>query len=125
MRALCLLLCVCAVAEAGKHKKKKPAQAEDLLNNAPPAQPAAAAVPAPAVEPGQRVDSEVIKQALAAYDDLDYGKCIELLQQALNETLTRDEKVITWRTMALCHVGLDKPDAAKFDFEHLLRIDDS
>ena len=27
--------------------------------------------------------------------------------------------------MAFCHVGLDKPDAAKFDFEHLLRIDES
>ena len=76
MRALCLLLCVCTVAEAGKHKKKKPAaQSEDLLNA--PAQPAPAApAQVPAVEPGQRVDSDVIKQALAAYDDLDYGKCV-------------------------------------------------
>jgi hypothetical protein len=77
------------------------------------------------VEPGQKVDSDVIKQALAAYEELDYGKCVDLLQKALGESLTRDEKVVTYRTLAFCHVGLDKPDAAKFDFEHLLRIDES
>jgi hypothetical protein len=127
MRALCLLLCLGTLAQAGKHKKKKPAaQSEDLLTApAQPAPAAATAAPVPAVEPGQRVDSDVIKQALAAYDDLDYGKCVELLQKALSETLTRDEKIITWRTMAFCHVGLDKPEAAKFDFEHLLHIDES
>jgi hypothetical protein len=130
MRVVCLLLCVCTVAQAGKHKKKKAGQQQEDLLTAPfqpaPSSPApGAAAPAPAVEPGQRVDSDVIKQALAAYDDLDYAKCVDLLQKALGETLTRDEKVVTYRTLAFCHVGLDKPDAAKFDFEHLLRIDES
>jgi hypothetical protein len=121
MRALlCLFLLLFglgAVAEAApKHKKKK---AEDLLAaplNETPAEPA--------LEPGQKVDSDVIKQGLAAYDDLDYAKCVDFLQKALGETLTRDEKIITYRTLAFCHVGLDKPEAAKFDFERLLRIDD-
>jgi hypothetical protein len=71
------------------------------------------------------VDSDAIKQALSAYDDLDYARCVEMLQKALTETLTRDEKLVTYRTLAFCHVGLDKPDAAKFDFENLLRIDES
>jgi hypothetical protein len=123
MRALlCLLLVLIglgAVAEAApKHKKKK--TSEDLLTAPLNETPAAA----PAVEPGQKVDSDAIKQGLAAYDDLDYAKCVDLLQKALGETLTRDEKIITYRTLAFCHVGLDKPEAAKFDFEHLLRIDD-
>src|SRR5439155_11448986 len=85
MRVVCVLLCVCTLAQAGKHKKKKPAQSEDLLTA--PFQPAAApaAAPAPAVEPGQRVDSDAIKQALAAYDDLDYAKCVDFLQKALTE----------------------------------------
>jgi hypothetical protein len=121
--ALLLLLVLLPVgAEASpKHKKKKPAEApaDDLL--AAPAAPA----PAAAVEPGQRVDSEAIKAALAAYDDLDYARCVSELQKALGESLTRDEKVVTYRTLAFCHVGLDKPDAAKFDFENLLRIDES
>src|SRR4051812_44777806 len=126
MRVVCLLLCVCTVAQAGKHKKKKPSQQpEDLLSAPFQPAPAAAAPAAPAVEPGQRVDSDAIKQALAAYEELDYAKCVDQLQKALGETLTRDEKIVTYRTLAFCHVGLDKPDAAKFDFEHLLRIDEA
>jgi hypothetical protein len=126
MRAVCVLLLATfffgAVADAdSKHRKKKPVQ-EDLLSA--PATPAPPAEAAP-VEPGQRVDSDMIKQAVAAYEELDYGKCVELLQKALSESLTRDEKIVTYRTLAFCHVGLDKPDAAKFDFEHLLRIDEA
>jgi hypothetical protein len=114
---IALLLVPVTTADAAPRKKKKP-PVEDLL--APPTEP-----PAKAVEPGQKVDSENIKSALAAYDELDYAKCVDFLQKALTETLTRDEKVVTYRTLAFCHVGLDKPDAAKFDFEHLLRIDES
>src|SRR5262249_1093502 len=116
-----LLLCVGAAQAAPKHKKKKQTS-EDLLT-APFQTPAPP--PAPALEPGQKVDSDAIKQGLAAYEELDYAKCVDLLQKALAETLTRDEKIITYRTLAFCHVGLDKPDAAKFDFEHLLHIDES
>jgi hypothetical protein len=118
-----LLLLLCVVAQAApKHKKKKAqTQQEDLLSA--PAQ--TAPPPASPIDPGQRVDSDAIKQAVQAYEDLDYQKCVDLLQKALGETLTRDEKIVTYRTLAFCHVGLDKADAAKFDFEHLLRIDDS
>jgi hypothetical protein len=117
-----LILCVSYSGVAQAKKKKKPAQSEDLLTA--PFQPGAEK-PAPTVEPGQKVDSENIKQALASYEELDYNKCVEFLQMALKESLTRDEKIVTFRTLAFCHVGLDKPDAAKFDFEHLLRIDEA
>jgi hypothetical protein len=125
MALLLLLVFLPLGAEASpKHNKKKPAEApaDDLL--AAPAGAAPAGV-VPAVEPGQKVDSEAIKAALAAYDDLDYARCVSELQKALGESLTRDEKLVTYRTLAFCHVGLDKPDAAKFDFENLLRIDES
>ena len=116
---LCLLVSLSAwAAPKHKHKKKAEAPPDDLLSA-----PAVAPATAPAVEPGQKIDSDAIRQALAAYDDLDYQKCVDFLQKALSETLTRDEKQVTYRTLAFCHVGLDKPDAAKFDFENLLRID--
>jgi hypothetical protein len=71
------------------------------------------------------VESEQVKAGVAAYDDLDYAKAVDLLHKALNETLTREERVVTWRTLAFAHVALNKPDDARADFESLLRVDPS
>ena len=46
-----------------------------------------------------------------------------LLHKALQETLTRDEKIVTFQTLAFAHVALGKRDEAVGDFENLLRID--
>ena len=71
------------------------------------------------------IESELVKQGIAAYNDLEYPRSIELLQKALQETLTREEKLVTYQTLAFAHVALDKSDAAIIDFENLLHIDES
>jgi tetratricopeptide (TPR) repeat protein len=69
------------------------------------------------------VESPLIKKAIAAYEELNYDQAVELLQQALAETLTRDEMIATRRTLGLCHVALDDPEKARADFVELLRLD--
>jgi hypothetical protein len=69
------------------------------------------------------VESDLVKAGMAAYDDLEYSKALDLLDRALSETLTKEEKVATYKTMAFCHVALGKIDAARADFGNLLRAD--
>jgi hypothetical protein len=69
------------------------------------------------------VESELVKQGVQAYDDLDHPRAVELLERALQETLTREELVVTYRTLAFCHDALGQPDRAQRDFERLLLVD--
>jgi tetratricopeptide (TPR) repeat protein len=78
----------------------------------------AAAVPARA-----EVESEIVQKGVAAYDALEFDRAVQLLKQALNESLTREEKIITWRTLAFAYEALNKPDDARAAFTHLLKID--
>lgn len=71
------------------------------------------------------VDSPLVKKGLAAYAELDYAHAIELLEQARKESLTKEEKVVTYQTLAMARVALGQSDAARSDFERLLRIDPS
>lgn len=71
------------------------------------------------------IESELVKQGIAAYNDLEYLRAVDLLKKALQETLTRDEKIVTFQTLAFAHVALGKNDDAVRDFEQLLRIDGS
>lgn len=71
------------------------------------------------------IESDLVKQGIAAYNDLEYLRAVDLLKKALQETLTRDEKIVTFQTLAFAHVALGKNDDAVRDFEQLLRIDDS
>ncbi len=71
------------------------------------------------------VESELVRQGLAAYNDLEYAKAIDLLHKALRETLTQEEKVITYQTLAFAHVAQDRRAEARADFKHLLAIDSS
>jgi hypothetical protein len=71
------------------------------------------------------IESDLVKQGIAAYNDLEYPRAIDLLKKALQETLTRDEKIVTFQTLAFAHVALGKHDEAVKDFENLLRIDGS
>lgn len=70
------------------------------------------------------IESELVKQGIAAYNDSEYPRAVELLQKALQETLTREEKLVTYQTLAFAHVALDKTEAAIIDFENLLRLDE-
>jgi hypothetical protein len=69
-----------------------------------------------------RLDSELVKQGIAAYNELEYRRAISLLEQALRETLTRDEKLATFQTLAFAHVALEQKEAALADFVNLLRV---
>jgi tetratricopeptide (TPR) repeat protein len=69
------------------------------------------------------IESDLVRQGIAAYNDLEYPRAIELLHKALQETLTREEKIVTFQTLAFAHVALGKHDDAVKDFENLLRID--
>jgi len=71
------------------------------------------------------IESDLVKQGIAAYNDLEYPRAIDLLKKALQETLTRDEKIVTFQTLAYAHVALGKHDEAVQDFENLLRINGS
>jgi tetratricopeptide (TPR) repeat protein len=77
-----------------------------------------------AARPAQAaIESDLVRQGIAAYNDLEYPRAIELLHKALRESLTRDEKIVTYQTLAFAHVALGKHDDAVGDFENLLRID--
>ncbi len=71
------------------------------------------------------IDSPLVKKGLAAYAELDYARAIALLEQARNESLTREEKIVTYQTLGLAQVGLGHTVEAQAAFGHLLRIDPS
>jgi hypothetical protein len=58
-----------------------------------------------------------------AWAELDYARAITLLEQARAESLTREEKLITYRTLGMAYVAVGQPAKAKADFERLLRVD--
>jgi tetratricopeptide (TPR) repeat protein len=71
------------------------------------------------------VDSPDVLAGVAAYNDLEYDKAIERLQKALRTTLTREEKLVAYKTLAFCHFAVGKRELAVQDFQMVLRIDDS
>ncbi len=82
-----------------------------------------AAVVAGPLRAHAEVDSVLVKQGVAAYASLDYARAITLLEQARGESLTREEKILTYRTLGMAYVALGRPGPAKIDFQHLLRVD--
>jgi hypothetical protein len=81
------------------------------------------AAPPKAAQPS--IESELVRAGVAAYEDLDYPRCVSELQGALAETLTRAEKIVTYKTLGFCHVALNQPHDARTDFEKLLRLDEN
>ncbi len=71
------------------------------------------------------VESELVNQGVAAYKELDYAKATELLKRALAETLTREETIVVYQTLAFCHVAQDDRNLARSDFERVLRLEPS
>jgi hypothetical protein len=69
------------------------------------------------------VESEAVKEGVAAYEGLEYGKAVTLLKQALTESLTREEKIATYRALGSAYVGLEQPGEARAAFVELLRLD--
>ncbi len=80
--------------------------------------------PAPEVRRYPGVDSELLRQALDAFEEVDYVRSVQLLDKAHEEgTLTKAEKIILHRTLALAHIALGETEQARRDFESLLRVD--
>jgi hypothetical protein len=71
------------------------------------------------------IESPLVRDGVKAYAALDYARAITLLEQARNESLTREEKIVTYRTLGMAYVAVGQPGPAKADFQHLLRVDPS
>jgi tetratricopeptide (TPR) repeat protein len=69
------------------------------------------------------VEDERVRAGLAAYDRAEYERAVALMQRALAESLTREEKVAAWRALGASLVALDRPDEARHAFPRLLTID--
>ena len=77
-----------------------------------------------AVRPAHaEVESELVRQGVAAYDNLEFDRAVGTLNRALGESLTRDEKIVTFRTLAFAYAALGRPDDARASFARLLRLD--
>ena len=84
-----------------------------------------AAVVAAPLAAHAEIESALVKQGVAAYAAVDYARTIALLEQARAESLTREEKILTYRTLGMAYVAVGQPGPAKADFLHLLRVDPS
>src|SRR5262245_39434418 len=71
------------------------------------------------------VESPEVLAGIAAYHDLDYERATQLLQKALRTTLTREERLAAYKTLAFSYFALEKFDPAIDAFENVLRIDES
>jgi hypothetical protein len=71
------------------------------------------------------IESPKVKAGLAAFAELDYARTIAVLDDARKESLTREEKIATYQTLALARIALGQSDAARADFQRLLRVDPS
>jgi len=85
----------------------------------------AAVIAAPLASARAEVDSALVKAGVAAYAAADYARAITSLEQARKESLTREEKILTYRTLGMAYVAVGQPGPAKVDFQHLLRVDPS
>jgi hypothetical protein len=81
--------------------------------------------PSPARGATTAVESELVQQGVAAYNDLEYARAIQLLHQALQETLTYQEKRLTFMTLAFSHFALGQSNETVDAFENLLRVDET
>jgi hypothetical protein len=70
------------------------------------------------------VESELVTQGVAAFQAAEFDQCVDVLGRALAESLTRDEKVVAYRTLAFCHSALDHANEARAAFVQLLRVDE-
>ena len=71
------------------------------------------------------VESALVKKGLAAFGELDYARAVTLLEQARAESLTREEKILTYRTLGMAYVAMGQNGPAAIEFRHLLRVDPS
>lgn len=69
------------------------------------------------------IESDAVKRGVAAYDQIDFANAVKVLEGALTESLTREEKIVACRTLAFAQAGLGHLDEARAAFVKLLRVD--
>jgi hypothetical protein len=74
------------------------------------------ASPANAVE-------DALAAAQRAYGDVDYAKCKDNADKALNVPADKPSRVDAWRLIGLCSAALNDTDKARDAFKHMLAID--
>lgn len=78
---------------------------------------------APAAHAEGEIESELVQKGVAAYENLDFPLAIDTLNRALGESLTRNEKIVTYRTLGFAYSAVGRADEARAAFAHLLRLD--
>jgi hypothetical protein len=78
-----------------------------------------------AVPARAEVESELVQKGVAAYEALEFDHSVEILNRALAESLTREERIVTFRTLGFAYAALDRADDARAAFARLLRLDGS
>ena len=69
------------------------------------------------------IESELVQKGVTAYENLDFPLAIDTLNRALGESLTRDERIVTFRTLGFAYSAVGRTDEALAAFEHLLQLD--
>jgi hypothetical protein len=78
---------------------------------------------ASAARAGTEIESELVQKGVAAYENLDFQLAIDVLSRALGESLTRNEKIVTFRTLGFAYSAIGRTDDARAAFARLLRLD--
>jgi tetratricopeptide (TPR) repeat protein len=78
---------------------------------------------APTAHAEGEIESELVQKGVAAYESLDFPLAIDTLNRALGESLTRSEKIVTFRTLGFAYSAVGRTDDARAAFAHLLRLD--
>jgi hypothetical protein len=68
-------------------------------------------------------ERDPMADGIAAYEALDYERAVERLSVALARATRDDERIVIVRALAFSHVALEQLDAARADFQMLLRLE--
>lgn len=66
---------------------------------------------------------DALAQAQKAYAGVDYGKCREHAQEALEQPAEKQERLDAWRLLGLCQAALGETDGAREAFKRMLAVD--
>jgi hypothetical protein len=66
---------------------------------------------------------DALAAAQRAYGDVDYTKCKDNAEKALNAPADKPSRVDAWRLIGLCNAALGDTDKARDAFKHMLAID--
>lgn len=66
---------------------------------------------------------DALAQAQKAYAGVDYAKCRDQAQEALEQPAEKQERLDAWRLLGLCQAALGETDGAREAFKRMLAVD--